>query len=77
MNNNRKTITRLEPDQAYETLGVFLAPYGNPTQQIAKLTAAVTTLVDNLRTGSLSRHDVWLALHSTILRTLSYPLPAL
>jgi len=74
---NRKIISRLEPHQAYETLGVYLAPDGNSMQQVAKLTLAVKTWMDNLRTGVLTRSDVWLALHSTILRTLSYPLPAL
>jgi hypothetical protein len=33
--------------------------------------------VDGLRTGRLSKDDAWLAVQSTILRTLYYPLPAL
>jgi len=74
---NRKIISRLEPHQAYETLGVYLAPDGNSMQQVAKLPLAVKTWVDNLRTGVLTRSDVWLALRSTILQMLSYPLPAL
>jgi len=58
-------------------LGVYLAPDGNSMQQVAKLPLAVKTWVDNLRTGVLTRSDVWLALRSTILQMLSYPLPAL
>ncbi len=77
LHNNRKIITRLESGQAYETLGVFLAPDGNSRQQIDKMSAAVTNWTDHLRTGSLTKNEIWLALHSTILRTLTYPTPAL
>ena len=75
ISNHRKKVTRLEPSQAYETLGVFLAPDGNLNSQFKKMLKAVTTWVDGLRTGKLSREEVWLALQSTILRTLYYPLP--
>lgn len=75
--NVRKTIKRLEPHQAYETLGVYLSPDGNLSAQFEKMLGAVTTWVDNLRTGRLSKEESWLALQSTILRTLAYPLPAL
>jgi len=67
----------LEPCQAYETLGVYLAPDGNLDSQIEKMSKAVSTWVDGLRTGQLSKEEAWLALQSTILRTLYYPLPAL
>jgi hypothetical protein len=75
--NQRKAIKRLEPDQAYETLGVFLAPDGNLEAQFDKMYEAVITRVDGLRTGKISRDEAWLALQSTILWTLYYPLPAL
>jgi hypothetical protein len=48
ISNHRKTITRLEPSQAYETLGVFLAPDGNLNSQFKKKLKAVTTSVDGL-----------------------------
>lgn len=32
---------------------------------------------DNMRSGKILREDAWLAINSTILHTLSYPLPAL
>ena len=38
---------------------------------------AVTKWVDGFRTGKISREEAWLAVQSTILRTLYYPLPAL
>jgi hypothetical protein len=75
--NSRKTIMRLEPDQAYETLGVFLAPDGNLDAQFEKMLSAVKVWVVGLRTGKLSKEESWLALQSTILHTLAYPLPVL
>jgi hypothetical protein len=77
ISNNRKTIQRLEPYKAHETLGVFLAPDGNLDDQFQKMQAAAVKWADNLRTGSISRNEAWIALQSTILRTLAYPLPAL
>jgi len=77
ISDHRKTIKRLETHEAYETLGVFLAPDGNSHAQFEKMCKAVVTWVDSLRTGNISRDEVWLALQSTILRTLNYPLPAL
>jgi len=76
IHDNRKLIKRLEPHQAYETLGVFLAPDGNLEAQAEKMGKAVKIWVDGLRTGRISKDETWLALQSTILRTLSYPLPA-
>jgi hypothetical protein len=75
--NNRKAITRLEPHQAYETLGVFLAPDGNLDAQFQKMKSATIKWADSLRTGNIERTKVWIALQSTILRTLAYPLSAL
>jgi hypothetical protein len=58
-------------------LGVFLAPDGNLDEQFQKMLNAATKRADNLCTGAISRNDVWLALQSTILRTLMYPLPSI
>jgi hypothetical protein len=77
ISNQRKIIKRLETHQAYETLGVFLAPDGNLEAQFEKMRKAVVKWVDGLQTGKISRDEAWLALQSTILRTLYYPLPAL
>jgi len=77
ISDSRKTIKRLAAHEAYETLGVFLAPNGNSQAQFEKMRKAVASWVDGLRTGIISKDEVWLALQSTILRTLYYPLPAL
>jgi hypothetical protein len=75
--NQRKIITRMDACEAYETLGVSLAPDGNNEQQFKKMLLAATKWADGLRTGTISKNDVWIALQSTILRTLAYPLAAL
>jgi hypothetical protein len=75
--NDRKVIKRLEPHEAYETLGVFLSPDGNLDAQVKKMKEAVKKWVEGLRTGSISKAEVWIALHSTITRTLMYSLPAI
>jgi len=77
ISNQRKIITRIDACEAYETLGVFLAPDGNNEQQFKKMLSAATKWADGLRTGTISKNDVWIALQSTILRTLAYPLAAL
>jgi len=73
----RKVIKWLEPHQAYETLGVFLAPDGNLEEQFQKMLTVANKWAENLRTGIISRNEAWLALQSTIMRTLVYPLPAI
>ncbi len=65
--NQRKIITRMQAGEAYETLGVFLAPDGNNEQQFKKMLLAATKWADGLRTGNISKNDVWIALQSTIL----------
>jgi len=75
--NDRKVLKRLEPHQAYKTLGVFLAPDGNLSKQFNKMRAAAVEWADGIHTGNLRKEEVWIALQSTVLRTLAYPLPAL
>jgi hypothetical protein len=77
ISNQRKTIKHLEPNQAYETLGVFLEPDGNLHEQYNKMHTAASHWADALQTGNFSKDEVWTALQSTIWRTLCYPLPAL
>ena len=77
LGGTRKTLKRLEPHQAYETLGVFLAPDGNYNDQIEKLTNLAVQWADGMRTGRISRDEAWLAVSTTIWRSLSYPLAAM
>jgi hypothetical protein len=64
--NTNKKLTRLEPHQAYETLGVHLAPDGNSLDQFIKLLQLATSWSDSMRTGNISKDDAWLALTSMI-----------
>ena len=72
----RITLPRLEPHEARTTLGVNLAPDGNHDSQAHRMRRQAEEWADHVRTGYLQRHEVWVALHSTILRSLDYPLPA-
>jgi len=62
ISDTRKPIKRREPHQAYKTLGVFLAPDGNPSQQYDKMLSAATIWADSMRTGCISKEEVWIAL---------------
>ena len=59
------------------TLGVELAPDGNNDSMIDRLRQKAEEWGSNVRSGHLNRHESWLALNSTIMRSLLYPLPAL
>jgi hypothetical protein len=76
-NDERKPLRQLEPSNGQCTLGVHLAPDGNNNDAIEYLTQKATQWKDLITTGHLQRADAWLALESTILKTLQYPLPAL
>ena len=73
----RCPLHQLDADTAQETLGVYLAPDGNERTQIRHLKSKIDTWVERVRTKHISRHHAILALNSTILKTLEYPLPAL
>ena len=55
----------------------MIAPDGNSDDQFNKLLTLAKKWSDSMRTGSIHRGEAWLAVISTILRSLSYPLPAL
>ena len=73
----RKKIRRCEVWDAQETLGIHLAPDGNTFQQAKKMIDLAKTWGNHMRTGKITRHEAWVALNTTIMRTLIYPLPAL
>jgi hypothetical protein len=67
---------RISPDQAEETFGVWIAPNGNTKTQYEKLLDKALLWADQMRTGVIRKDETWLALQSTIWRTLCYPLNA-
>ena len=68
-------MDRVQPLSARRTLGIRIAPDGNQQQQKQHMFDTAVAWGDSIRTGHLSRHDAWLALQSTILRFLDFPLP--
>jgi hypothetical protein len=72
-----KTVQRLDTHEAYETLGVRVAPDGNHQAQYEYLTQKVHKWADKLRTSTLRDAETATALKATIVKTLEYPLPAI
>jgi hypothetical protein len=77
IHKDRKKIKRLESYQAHETQGIFLAPDGNTDDQCEKMKQAAIQWAEHMRTRKICRNDAWIAVQSTIWRTLTYALPAL
>ena len=76
-NGTRQTLEKIDSHQGKETLGVILSPDGNNESQVEKLCDKAKEWSDYVLTGHLSSSEARLALDTTIMRTLSYPLPAL
>jgi hypothetical protein len=72
-----KPVRRMNPHDAEETLGVWIAPDGNTEIQCKKLLEKAIMWADQMRTGLIRREETWLALQSTIWQTLCYPLNAM
>jgi Reverse transcriptase (RNA-dependent DNA polymerase) len=77
INGDRKCLRRVEPHQAETTLGVDLAPDGSTQQQAKKMIDIAIKWADAMRSGRISRSEAWLAINSTIWKTLTYPLSAI
>lgn len=77
INEVRKTVRRININQAEETLGVWIAPDGNTNTQFQKLLDKALLWADQMRAGLIKKEESWIALTSTIWRTLCYPLNAL
>ena len=76
-NGVTQSLKRHPASYSTETLGVFLAPDGNMKAQIKHMRKKAEEYKDNIRASHLSRTDAWLSLHTTILKTIQYPIPAL
>ena len=75
--DQEKQVTRLGTEEAYETLGVFLAPTGDHSVEYKHLLNKANQWADRLRTAPLCDYEAAMALKATILKTLEYPLPAI
>jgi len=67
----------VEVTEAKETLGILLTPSGSMEGEYNKLKELAIDWVQKVKQEKLTRTELWVALQSTIWRTLSYPLPAI
>jgi hypothetical protein len=58
-----------------QMLGARICPKGSMNKEKAYLRECAATWADQIRIGKLQRRLTWHALLSTIMRTISYPLP--
>jgi hypothetical protein len=71
---NRVELERLEVTEARKTLGVKTAPIGDNTAQYEHMLEASQKWAAQIKPSNLRQIDAWLALRSTIWKTLEYPL---
>jgi hypothetical protein len=76
-NDDLLPLQQHDPHIGKETLGVILAPDGNNCEMVEAMITKVKEWRDYIQTGFLTAQDAHQALHTTILKTLQYPLPAL
>jgi hypothetical protein len=72
--SSRKSIKRLDVSEAFETLGVFLAPDGNDVAQFQKMLTKAEEWASKVQKSFLRQREMSMALKTTILKTLEYPL---
>ena len=70
-------ITRLEPNEARETLGIMIAMDGNQTAQYNNLKKKAAIYGEQLRTGHIDRHHAWYSYTGVFSKTLEYPMEAI
>jgi hypothetical protein len=66
-----KPIQWMEPDEAFETLGLWIAANGSLDRQFKMLFDKVKKWSDRIRISFLRKHDAAYALKVTVLKRLS------
>ena len=74
--NRRESLIRLEPSEARETLGLWIALDGNQTAQFTALVNKAQTWAERIRAGRLNFAECWISLQTGIMKSLEYPLMA-
>ena len=72
----REPLQCLPVHEGRRTLGVHLRPDGSEETTFKSLLTKATKWADRLRSHPLTPTTTWLALNSTLLKTLEYPLPS-
>jgi hypothetical protein len=73
LQGERKILKRFEVSEAQETLGIFLAQDGNTHIQSQHILQSAYKRANSMRAGKIDHQEVWLAITSTIWKTLTYP----
>jgi hypothetical protein len=71
----REVLGRLEPSEARQTLGVYIAMDGNWRKQIEELKEKAVEFAEQLRTGRIAPADAWYAFTVSYSKSLGYPTP--
>ena len=74
--NGRVELERLEVQEAWETLGVFIAMNGNQIAQTKALWEKAVCWADKVRTSRFIQSEAWFSLQYCIMKSLEYPLMA-
>jgi hypothetical protein len=77
MKGDQSQLKTINPEEAKRMLGVFLAIDGNNKVQIKHMRRVAEEWYEKVRVGHLTRYDAYTALHTTVMKTLEYPLLAL
>ena len=75
--NVRHTLTYHNSNFEIEKLVVYVIPDRKNTKAVEVLRKKAETFKSNIHSGHLSCYYAWVAMNTTILKTLQYPLPAL
>ena len=76
MKGKMSQLQILDPHEAKRMLGVFLAIDGSNNIQHKHMRNIAERWYDQIRAGHLNRYDAWMALTTTVMKTLEYPLLA-
>ena len=70
-------LNRLEPNEARETLGIFIAMDGDKSKQIDFLQQKARIYNEQLRTGAIEKRHAWYSYTASFSKILEYPMEAI
>ena len=74
--NTQHTLSYISHHEARQTLGTWIAPEGNMKKQTKSLIDKSRQWAAQIRSRHVQRHDAWASLHTKIMKSIEYPLPA-
>ena len=73
---SRQSLLRLEPNQAKETLGIFVSMDSNAKDQINYLLSKTRQIAEYLRISRVGKVETWYTFTTDFLKTIEYPMEA-